>query len=120
LISAPVYADVIFVMDHSEDQIKAGEDYSTTPIDYVVAQKQQIKDIIKNLGVTLGGNRFVLVHFSDDVVHNPWVDPLSNNQTRPKTGILFGPSDNYDISEMNRRIDAFPEMWLGGSTNLKL
>jgi hypothetical protein len=118
---APVYADVIFVIDHSEDQVNGGE-LGNQIIDYVIPQKAQIISIITQLGVKIGGlgHRFILAHFSDDLDNNPWTDPLSGNMLRNKTGILFDPTDNYNMTEMFRRINLFNETLLMGSTNLGL
>jgi hypothetical protein len=116
---ATVYADVVFVIDHSVIQVEAGESFSPRLVDYVVAQKAIIKNIITGLGVISGQHQFFLAHFSDDAYPATWIDQL-DGKTRNKSGVLFGPADGYNQTEMLRRIDAFPERILLGCTDLKL
>uniref|UniRef100_A0A914WV43 VWFA domain-containing protein n=1 Tax=Plectus sambesii TaxID=2011161 RepID=A0A914WV43_9BILA len=112
----PVYADIVFVMDHSENQVRAGEVGATTPVDYVVYQKILIKNIISQLGVSTRGHRYTLVHFSDG---NSYQVPGTTSYTN-KTGILFDTTESYVQSVMFGKIDSFPELNAGGATDLKL
>uniref|UniRef100_A0A914WG04 Uncharacterized protein n=1 Tax=Plectus sambesii TaxID=2011161 RepID=A0A914WG04_9BILA len=112
----PVYADIVFVMDHSENQVRAGEVGFATPVDYVMYQKAQIKSIIHQLGVSTRGHRYVLVHFSDS---NSYQVPGATHYTN-KTGILFDTTVSFTETTMDSYIDNFPELDAGGATDLKL
>uniref|UniRef100_A0A914VDU7 VWFA domain-containing protein n=1 Tax=Plectus sambesii TaxID=2011161 RepID=A0A914VDU7_9BILA len=112
----PVYADIVFVMDHSENQVRAGEIGFASPVDYVVMQKILIKSIIHQLGVSTRGHRYVLVHFSDS---NSYQVPGTTHYTN-KTGILFDTTVSFTETTMDSYIDNFPETYAGGATDLKL
>uniref|UniRef100_A0A914XG81 VWFA domain-containing protein n=1 Tax=Plectus sambesii TaxID=2011161 RepID=A0A914XG81_9BILA len=112
----PVFVDIVFVMDHSVNQVRAGEVGATTPVDYVVFQKALIKNIIHQLGVSTRGHRYIVVHFSDG---NSYQDPASQLYTK-NTGILFDTSDDYNETLMFLKIDNFLELDAGGATDLKL
>uniref|UniRef100_A0A914WJ54 VWFA domain-containing protein n=1 Tax=Plectus sambesii TaxID=2011161 RepID=A0A914WJ54_9BILA len=103
-------------MDHSENQVRAGEVGATTPVDYVVYQKILIENIISKLGVSTRGHRYILVHFSDG---NSYQVPGEDHYTN-KTGILFDTTESYVQSVMFDKIKSFPELDAGGATDLKL
>ena len=103
-------------MDHSENQVRAGEVGFATPVDYVVYQKLLIESIIHQLGVSTRGHRYIVVHFSDS---NSYQDPVTG-LSRNKTGILFDTRESYSEMTMDHIIDIFPELDAGGATDLKL